>query len=90
MKYDTEFRPLSSTSINDLIEKLTYDLDLYMYKIPSSYNKPVAYFYQWKCLVLKISLHELKQNSFSIVSNNKANFFRHIKQLQGHFVIVYA
>ena len=40
------------------------------------------------CIKKKL-LHELKQNALSIVSCNKANLFKQIRQLQDHFVITY-
>ena len=63
-------------------EQFTYDIDLFIYKISISYNKPIAYFNQWKCLALKEFLKKLKQNTSSILSYNKANLFKRIKILQ--------
>ena len=42
-------KPPSSTHINDVLKQLTYDIDLYIQKESSYYNKPVVYFNQWRC-----------------------------------------
>ena len=44
MKCGTKFRTPSCTNINAILKQFTYDLDLYIYQISSSYNKPRAYF----------------------------------------------
>ena len=74
MKFDNKFKTPSGTHINDMLKQLTYDIDLYIQKVSSYYDKPVAYFKQWRCLVLK----ESKQKSSSIVSYNEAKLFKHI------------
>ena len=33
MKYDTKFRTLSSTNINNILKQFTYNIGLYIYKI---------------------------------------------------------
>ena len=46
MKFGTKFRIPSKTNISAILKQFTYDLDLYIYKISSYYNKPIAYFNQ--------------------------------------------
>ena len=87
MKYGT--RTPFTTNINNILKQFTYDTDLHIYKISLSYNKPIAYFNQWKFLVLNELLNKLKQKSSSIVSYSKVNLFKHIKILKGQFVITY-
>ena len=87
MKYGTKFITPSCT--NAILKQFTYDLDLYIYELSSSYHKSIAYFNQRRCLVIKQLLKELKQKSSFIVSCNKANLFKHIKILQEQFVITY-
>ena len=43
-KYGTKFRTPSCTNSNTILKQFTYNLDLYVYKISSYYNKPIAYF----------------------------------------------
>ena len=84
-----KFRIPSRTTINNILQKFTYDIDSFIYKISISYNKPIAYFNQCKCLVLQEFLKELKQKTSSIIYYNKTNLFKHIKILQEQFVITY-
>ena len=78
MKFSTKFRLPSHNKIPFIIKQLTYDLDLFIYKVAVSFNKPVAYFNQWKCLVIKKFQSELKNNLFSILSYNKFKLHKSI------------
>ena len=66
-----------------------YDLGLFIYKLFVSYNKPLAFFNQWKCLVINKFKIALKNNSSHIVSFNKNQLFKNIKSLQNNFIITY-
>ena len=70
---------LPLVQIYDILKKITYDLDFFIYKISSSYYKLITYFNQWKSVVLKKKiLHELKQISSSIASFNKTNLLKYV------------
>ena len=71
MKNGTKYRLSSHTNANSILKKLIYDLDLFIYKLSTSYNKPIAFFNQWKCLVINEFKISLKNNSSHIVSFNK-------------------
>ena len=66
MGYATKFRLPSCLSVTEIIQQLTYDLDLFIYKISVHYNKPIKFFKQWKCLMLNRLKLELK-NAFSFL-----------------------
>ena len=44
MKYGTKFRTPFSTNVNDILKQFTCDIDFYIYKTASSYNKSITYF----------------------------------------------
>ena len=81
MKYGIKYRTLSCTNINAILKQFTYDLDLHIYKI-SSYNKPIAYFNQWRCLIIKELLKELKRNLlllYRVIKLTFLNIFKFFK-----------
>ena len=43
MGYATKFRLPSCLSVTEIIQQLTYDLDLFIYELPVYYNKPIEY-----------------------------------------------
>ena len=75
MKNGMKYRLPSHTNANSILKQLTYDLDLFIYKISVSYNKPIEFFNQWKCLVIDKFKIALKNNSSHIVSFNKNQLF---------------
>ena len=89
MKNGTKYRLPSHSNANSILKQLTYDLDLFIYKISVSYNKPIEFFNQWKCLVIDKFKIALKNNSSHIVSFNKNHLFKNIKSLQNNFIITY-
>ena len=52
-----------------------------MYKIGVSFNKPVAYFNLWKCLVINKFQPELQNNLSSIISYDKFKLNKSVKIL---------
>ena len=44
MKFCAKFRLPSHNQVSSVVKRITYDLDLYAYKVTVSFNKPVAYF----------------------------------------------
>ena len=66
MKNDIKYRLPSDISVNSIMKELTYDLDLFIYKISVSYNKHVAFLIQWKCMVI---------NKFLIVFTNNLSHY---------------
>ena len=44
MKFGTKFRFSSHNKVTSTVKQLTYDLDLFIYKVAVSFNKPIAYF----------------------------------------------
>ena len=52
MKNGFKYRLPLHTNANSVVKQLTCDLDLFIYKISTSYKKPTEFFNQWKYLVI--------------------------------------
>ena len=62
------FRLPSDSKAIYIVKELTYYLDLLIYIVAVYINKSVAYFNQWKCLVINKFQSEFQNNLSSIVS----------------------
>ena len=71
VKFGTKFRLPSHNKVTSNVKQLTYDLDLFTRKVAVSFNKPIAYFNQWKCLVLNKFQSKLQNNLSSTISYEK-------------------
>ena len=81
MKNGTRYRLSSHTNANSTLKQLMYDLELFIYKLSVSSNKPITFFNEWKCLVINKFKIALKINLSRIVSYNKGQLFKIIKSL---------
>lgn len=89
MCYGTKFRLPSKSTYKQIIAQFTYDIDLFIYKISVSYNKPIAFFDEWKHLVI-MKLHSyLQLHASNIVSYNHKLLLQQISKLKNNFVITY-
>jgi len=89
MSLGTKYRLPSKFNIPKIISQFDYDLDLFIYNTAIAYNKPVAFFSEWKDSVLfhhKILLNKNKSHLVKLKNNSLKN---KIKQLQDNFIITY-
>ena len=53
---------LLTPGVNSMLKQLINDLELFAYKLSVSYNKPIVFPNQWKCLVTNKFQNTLKNN----------------------------
>ena len=71
MKFGTKFRLPSHNKVTSIVKQFTYVLDLFIYKVVVSFNKPAAYFNEWKYLVINKFQSESQNNLSSIILYSK-------------------
>ena len=88
MKFSTKFRLSSQYKVTSFVKQLIWDLNLFINKVAFSFNKPVAYFNQLKCLVINKFQSDLLNNLSYIVSFDEFRLNKSIKNLQNNFIII--